>query len=842
MGEKVLNCRKKSKNLIYPAKRRGLSLILALIFLLSFTACGSRGEEEAPALLVPVALTEACRPVERRDIGEVKFLKGTVTAETYPVFTGKSITLYELKVDPGDMVRKGDVIATGDTRSLDSQISSYTKQLGVLQLQRSTSDTISKKREEQLKYKKKAAEETGFTGLAAEYGKEIKKEQENRRYSLAETDAAIASVNKQITELKKNRNGMTFTAPHDGMVTYLRDISSSTYVSANENIAVISDFDVLYIEADIITKSYQYEDYAEKYIMADGKKVPVEEIDYSSAELSYADNMGIYPAVRFSAEGVRLEPGATVPIYFVKNSSPDVLAVGNDSVYTEDEESYCYVKGADGQKEKRTIELGMKDSLYSEVLSGLSEGEMVYYDSTSVIPVKYREYTARTGDYVEENYSEYITELLTGHDICIAEIEGSVQEVISKVGDDVEKGDEILKLEIPVNRGELAEARNSLADLEAGRKSQLAEFDRREKEIREELDLLNKETVSTDNSVKENKDREKTGKENSDKERSDKERPDNEKTDIENVEIAGKPGEAATPEQPVEVTVPENPEEVTAPEEPVEEPASEDPADDTDVDAEMEAKREKLYRKECLQLELEILAAEKKLATENYTQSKAQLEERRKKLSGYGTDGTYTIKAKTSGKLGQSLPAVSTTVYTGQYLFTVNSPGGKLLRISMPKKRGQEAAKAAHAGQKILLKTDDREYTGTCVAENGYEDKVYLFTRDGDVHLTWSVPYSAGQTQQFFAKLDDESYFDGEELPSAVVSFQSVVIHGGITIPAKAVYTEKDAMSQETSTFVWKKTDTGLAKQKVTVFENSQFSEERLILSGLSTGDVIAVE
>ena len=139
-----------------------------------------------------------------------------------------------------------------------------------------------------------------------------------------------------------------------------------------------------------------------------------------------------------------------------------MLAVGNDSVYTEDEESYCYVKGADGQKEKRTIELGMKDSLYSEVLSGLSEGEMVYYDSTSVIPVKYREYTARTGDYVEENYSEYITELLTGHDICIAEIEGSVQEVISKVGDDVEKGDEILKLEIPVNRGELAEARNSL--------------------------------------------------------------------------------------------------------------------------------------------------------------------------------------------------------------------------------------------------------------------------------------------------------------------------------------------------------------------------------------------
>ena len=49
-------------------------------------------------------------------------------------------------------------------------------------------------------------------------------------------------------------------------------------------------------------------------------------------------------------------------------------------------------------------------------------------------------------------------------------------------------------------------------------------------------------------------------------------------------------------------------------------------------------------------------------------------------------------------------------------------------------------------------------------------------------------------------------------------------------------------MTDNVSYFVWKQTDLGLAKQEVAVFENGQFSEERLILSGLSAGDVIAVE
>ena len=95
-----MNCRSIHNCIKKPGITRGVSLLLSAALMLSFTACGNNEEAAAPELLQPVALTEACRPVERRDVGEVQFLKGIVTPESYPVYTGKGIMLYELKVIP----------------------------------------------------------------------------------------------------------------------------------------------------------------------------------------------------------------------------------------------------------------------------------------------------------------------------------------------------------------------------------------------------------------------------------------------------------------------------------------------------------------------------------------------------------------------------------------------------------------------------------------------------------------------------------------------------------------------------------------------------------------------
>lgn len=52
----------------------------------------------------------------------------------------------------------------------------------------------------------------------------------------------------------------------------------------------------------------------------------------------------------------------------------DVLYVGNDSIYEDDQGSFVYVKNGE-QREQRYIETGVSDTVNTEVISGLSEGE-----------------------------------------------------------------------------------------------------------------------------------------------------------------------------------------------------------------------------------------------------------------------------------------------------------------------------------------------------------------------------------------------------------------------------------------------------------------------------------
>ena len=79
-------------------------------------------------------------------------------------------------------------------------------------------------------------------------------------------------------------------------------------------------------------------------------------------------------------------------------------------------------------------------------------------------------------------------------------------------------------------------------------------------------------------------------------------------------------------------------------------------------------------------------------------------------------------------------------------------------------------------------------------------------------------------------------------LPVGSCAKGMLLLSGGIDSPVAGFMMASRGMPLDAVYFHSYPYTSDLAKQKVTVFENSQFSEERLILSGLSTGDVIAVE
>ena len=820
------------------AVHKGAALALLSALLLSVSSCGTREAAAAPELLTPVALTDSYRPVERRDIGEVSYLNGTVVPESYPVFSKDTIFIYQLKVNPGDQVKKGDVIAVGDTREAEKEISACSKQLEVLRQKRASGEIISKKTEEKLGYRKKAAEEAGFTEEAAAYDMAIRKEQENRRYTLAQDDAAIAELEKQISKLRQERAKLTFTAPHDGQVTYLVDIASTSgsMVMANANIAVISDFSDLYIESDALTNDYKYADYQEKYIMSDGKKYPVEEYAYTQAELSYAKNVNRYPRVRFRAKGLTQEAGSVVPIYFTKNSCTDVLAVGNDSVYQEGEVYYCYVQDSEGQRERRELELGVRDSLYSEVKSGLSEGEQVLYDNKAVMPAKYKEYQVKPGVYTEEAETEYYGLLETEHTIRLAETTGSVQEVKVSAGAAVTKGQELLTIAVPSGKGEQAEQKNTITDIEQGHKASLAEFDEREKAAKAAIEAAKKAgkipvPVPKSDGNKEEKEQAGTASDGNDGNEEVKERA--------GTASDGNDGNKEIKEQTETATdgKEQEKEQTGTASGGAEGNDAQTGGEDGVTDEEKQAYLEGRYAEEENRLELEILAEERKMEAVEYNAGLAEVKAALAESSA-GSGGTVSIKAESSGTIGQNIPTKDISVVAGQYLYTISSPGEKLLKVNMPVKRGKMESGPALPGQKLVISTEGKDYAGVCVAESA-GSRVCLFTRDGEAHLT---TYPEGEGGQFIVKTDDDGFFAGEELPKGKVHFDGVSVKGGIVVPAKCVYTEQDPLTQQTTSFVWRVTENGLSKQNVTVFPVGQYSDDRLILAGLSVGDVIAEE
>lgn len=444
---------------------RLIAASLAFIMtMLQFTACGEV-KEDVPELLDPIAVTESSRPAEIRDIGDVKVYKGFVVPESYPVFSERALTIAEIKVDIGDYVNEGDEIAIGDTSMYDEEIASLSRDLDFLYFRRESTIDISAKLVENLTYEQDREIYGNDYAAVLDYSNKIYNEQENDRYGVAVIDAEIANTLDRIAELRRLRDKLIFVAPHSGYVTFIKDFSTTNAIAPSENIAVVSDYDDLYIEAsDLYTKNMKENTYVEMYTMQDGKKIPIEQYEFTPKELSLAEALKSYPNVRFRCNGLRLQIGATVPLYFKRKSENGVLAIGQDSVFYEGDTVYCYVFDNDGQKERRDIIIGMTDRYYVEVKSGLKEGEMVYYENQAVMPVKYSEYEVVTEDYVEEYATNMIGQFMSKYDIYIADCDGMLTKANVHTGEDVTEEQELYTIKSAVGKGDIAEVNNQIID------------------------------------------------------------------------------------------------------------------------------------------------------------------------------------------------------------------------------------------------------------------------------------------------------------------------------------------------------------------------------------------
>ena len=451
------------KNRNKRSKTRILSLIIGMSLVL--TGCGAE-TEDIPELLEPVSTNESYRPVEYGDIGKNIIKIGSVVPNDYCHFYTTSVNIESIDVSIGDYVEAGDVIATASQESADSSLEEAQAQLDNQIATHDINQKIYEENQSKLSWLIKAYEEAGDTETADAYKLEKATNAENNRYDNLLYEHQIADTREEIEEKQEISDNNTMVARHSGYVTYVKDISTSYQVEASENVVIISDYDDAYIEIsdeEVSTKGYS--SYNMMYTIIDGTRYDITEYKYTNEELATAQSNKTYPCVRFKladASGSLLTVGNLAPLYFSASDVSNVLIIGNDSLQEEGENYFVYVKNESGEKERRDIVIGAYDDNYTEVVSGLSEGEMVCYTSDVMVPSEYSEYEVALGDLRVTVSADEQTLKPISYKTYEAPVSGECTLINVNKGDAVNEGDLLFTIDSGGGSAELLQMENEI--------------------------------------------------------------------------------------------------------------------------------------------------------------------------------------------------------------------------------------------------------------------------------------------------------------------------------------------------------------------------------------------
>lgn len=453
-------------------KKRLCAIGLIPVLLLVLTSC--RDTAEIPELLVPVSQSDSCYMVERGDIGTPEIQFATVVPTDYEHTYPMDVSIKRISVQVGDYVKKGDVLAYADVDEAEAAVSDMKRQLALENHMYEINQRISKLQIQKLNLSK---------GKSAQ--KQILMEKENARYDKKLHERRVADLKTSLGEQEKIVRDGTLRARHDGCVTYCKDLVERETADSGENIVIVSDKKDTYLElSGVSVADYENDKYQWKYVKSGQESIEVTEQPYTTDEMLLAAGRESYPCVRLkwkqNEEKKKFALGNRYPVYFFKKRVSDVLTVDKQSLYTEQEHSYVYVRGKNGEREKREITTGMADEHKVEVQSGLKEGEEVYSSYSHGIPSAKNSISVTTSSFSVTSASRGIKKADILSEICTSKWEGTISHVNVKVGDNVKKGD----LLYVVNTGE-GEA--ALTELSYQIQRENRSFEKREKQFKKQI-------------------------------------------------------------------------------------------------------------------------------------------------------------------------------------------------------------------------------------------------------------------------------------------------------------------------------------------------------------------
>lgn len=793
-------------------KNRWTAMLLAGIMLL--TGCGSQTGEKAPELVDAMVTNDAYRPVEKGNIGDVgnlEVLKGIVVPQEDCYFFNTSATIDDVKVSVGQYVEAGTVLATIRLDEIQKDVASITETMKQDKENHEYQEKIFDYTIDKYEYQQKALEETGDTDGVAQLKKQRAIEEENHMFDGLMYERQMKQYETELAEKKKLLAEGELVARHAGYVTYVKNLAKNADAGVSENIVIIADYSKKYVEVQGENGNLNMGDTAHMkaefvYTTFGGKQYALSQYEYSKDILAMMESNKNYANIRYEIpSGLDVEIGDFLPVCYAKKTVLDVLIIGKDSLYTEGNDNFVYVKTEGNNKERRDITIGESDEHYIEVTSGLSEGEEVYYSSLALVPVNYKPVTVQLSDY-HKSARTGKCELKDKTEFNLyAREDMRVSQVLVAEGDTVKRGDLVLKVKADGGRADLIAAKNAIDSEEKAYTQLCKDYKKQIKELDDQIEEAARKQVQMEQEISDNL------------------------TDLTT--------------EPTEDTN----------EEPAEEPSQDmgipegDGEENMDTDVSVTA--DMLYQTEQLNCDKQIVMLNHKIAVNQHEYAMKQLKETYNTMKQENDGNGYrNIYADRDGVVTKVNVTEDKKIEEGDPIYTIEQDSEKKILVTMAPMAGEKNSEVfdragAELNQKVQFQYKEQVYEGICVAKQSNATKVYYTEIDGTVYSSQNTDDASDNWQgneMFYVSMQDTSFY--EEMKVELISFDSLVFEDAIVLPASMVYTETDKISGAVNFYVWKIMGDELVKQYVTVSQIVNDVVNIVVVAGVSEGDVLAKE
>lgn len=375
-------------------------LVLYIGVMMVLAGCGDTPvqEREEVILIDPSTSEISFERVTRRDLLNADTYTALVCPDTkqYGLETAAVFEAYD--VYPGKEIKKGTMLLHGNSESIDARIENLEKSIAEAEesyrdyMEENTpkNEELLQKMEdyqeimEDLESEKPKGWEDTYNFYNKEYISTHQQELElnlaiQKRSELYELDHVYQL--SQLEYLKQDKKRNALFSGMSGVVADLKIMTQGGKISGGEILATVADLAVKKLRCEYIAQK-EILSAEDIYALINGSRYEVEYVPMDTAEYTKLkkQNGKVYSTFILAEDTPKIQFGDQALIVIVKDKITNALTVSTDAVKRDGATSYVYVLNG-SKRDYTVIKTGITSGMYTEVISGLKEGDNVLADS-----------------------------------------------------------------------------------------------------------------------------------------------------------------------------------------------------------------------------------------------------------------------------------------------------------------------------------------------------------------------------------------------------------------------------------------------------------------------------